>query len=194
MRGEPKYLAFALLVVALMIAASFAAGWSLRGVKNRTQNVNDTVIMTKTDTVTLVGPRDTLVRFAWKPCPVAIHDTVRVGETIAVMLPYEHRHLSRPDTLDVWYSGVDPRIDSATVYFHHTTAIVRQPYDVPKMPRVTLGVGVGGIYREKRVDAYLLGELRYNAPKTTFSAYGAIDQAGRWGAGAGVVRRFDIIR
>ena len=193
MRGEPKYLAFALLVVALMMAASFAAGWSLRGVKNRTQNVNDTVIMTKTDTVTLVGPRDTLVRFAWKPYPVAIHDTVRVGETIAVMLPYQHRHLSRPDTLDVWYSGVDPHIDSATVYFHHTTAIVRQPYDVPKMPRLTLGVGVGSFYHEKQVDAYLLGELRYNAPKTTFSAYGAIDQAGRWGAGASVSYRINII-
>lgn len=196
MTRDARHIAIVAVLAILVALMGGVAGWCMRGEKKHTLPVADTVVITTTDTVTLVGPRDTLVRIAWKPYPV--HDTTWITryttDSIFVMLPYEHRHLHRPDTLDVWYSGVDPRIDSATVYFHHTTAIVRQPYDVPKMPRVTLGVGVGGIYREKRVDAYLLGELRYNAPKTTFSAYGAIDQAGRWGAGAGVVRRFDIIR
>ena len=127
-----------------------------------------------------------------------MHDTTFVihhtTDSIFVTLPYEHRHLHRPDTLDVWYSGVDARIDSATVYYHHTTEIIRQPYEVPKTPRVTLGVGVGAFYNEKQVNPYLLVEMRYNAPKTTFGTFAAIDQTGRWCAGASVSWRINIIK
>ena len=192
MTRDARHIAIVAVLAILIALLGGVAGWCMRGEKKHPLPVADTVVITTTDTVTLVGPRDTLVRIAWKPYPVAIHDTVRVGETIAVMLPYEHRHLSRPDTLEVWYSGVDPRIDSATVYFHHTTEIIKKVVEVNKTPRVTLGVGVGGFYHEKQVDAYLLGELRYNAPKTTFSAYGAIDQTGRWGAGAEIMYRVEL--
>lgn len=182
------------LLVALL---GGVAGWCMRGEKNRQQPppVPDTTWFTMTDTVTLIGPRDSLTRIVWKPYPV--HDTTFVTrhttDSIFVMLPYEHRHLHRPDTLDVWYSGVDARIDSATVYYHHTTELIRQPYEVFKTPRLTAGVGCGAFYTEKRVNAYLFGEMSYNAPKTTFGAFAAIDPTGQWCAGATVSYRLDLL-
>jgi hypothetical protein len=198
MAEKIKILALALMLAAGLMLASFAAGWCMRGENNRQQPppVPDTTWFTLTDTVTLVGPRDSLTRIVWKPYPV--HDTTFVirhtTDSVFVMLPYEHRHLHRPDTLDVWYSGVDARIDSATVYYHHTTEIVHHLPDVRKMPRLTAGVGCGAIYQEKRVNAYLFGEMRYNAPKTTFGTFAAIDPTGQWCAGASVSYRFDLSR
>jgi len=192
-----KTILIAGLIAMAMMVAAFIAGWALRGAKTppTPHPVSDTTWFTLTDTVTLVGPRDSLTRIAWKPYPV--HDTTFIirhtTDSIFVMLPYEHRHLHRPDTLDVWYSGVDARIDSATVYYHHTTEIVHHLPDVRKKPRLTAGVGCGAIYQEKRVNAYLFGEMRYNAPKTTFGAFAAIDPTGQWCAGASVSYRLDLL-
>lgn len=200
MTSRLKTILVAGIIAMAMMVAAFIAGWALRGAKNppTPPPVADTTWFTLTDTVTLVGPRDSLTRIVWKPYPVAIHDTTLVirhtTDSIFVMLPYEHRHLHRPDTLDVWYSGVDARIDSATVYYHHTTEIVNHIAEVSKMmPSLTAGVGCGAIYQEKRVNAYLFGEMRYNAPKTTFGTFAAIAPTGQWCAGATVSYRLDII-
>ena len=198
MTSRLKTILVAGIIAMAMMVAAFIAGWALRGVKKppTPPPVADTTWFTLTDTVTLVGPRDTLIDVVWRPYPV--HDTTLVirhtVDSIFIMLPYEHRHMSRPDTLDIWYSGVDPRIDSATVYFHHTTEIIRQPYEVPKTPRVTLGVGVGAFYNEKQVNPYLLGEMRYNAPKTTWQVYGGINHKGQWAAGASVTYQMHLIK
>ena len=200
MTNRLKTILIAGIIAMAMMVTAFIAGWALRGVKKppTPPPVADTTWFTLTDTVTLVGPRDSLTRIVWKPYPVAVHDTTFVirhtTDSIFVTLPYEHRHLHRPDTLDVWYSGVDARIDSATVYYHHTTEIIRQPYEVPKMPRVTLGVGVGAFYNEKQVNPYLLGEMRYNAPKTTWQVYGGINHEGQWAAGASVTYQMHLIK
>ena len=196
-KTDIKWWIFALLIALLIALLGGVAGWCLRGEKKQPYTpVADTTWFTITDTVTLVGPRDSLTRIVWKPYPV--HDTCFVirhtTDSIFVMLPYEHRHLHRPDTLDVWYSGVDARIDSATVYYHHTTELIRQPYEVPKTPRVTLGVGVGAFYHEKQVNPYLLGEIRYNAPKTTWQVYGGINHEGQWAAGVSVTYRMNLIK
>ena len=181
-----------LLAMGLMLA-SFMAGWKIRGEKMQ-PIVNDTIRIERVDTVTLVGNKvDTLICYVNRPYPVAVTDTIWHNDTMFVQLPYEHRHLHRPDTLDVWYSGVDARIDSATVYYHHTTELIRQPYEVPKMPRLTAGFGCGAFYQEKRVNAYLFGEMRYNAPKTTFGTFAAIDPTGQWCAGATVSYRIDLL-
>ena len=200
MTRDARYIAIVAVLAILVALLGGVAGWCMRGENNRQQPppVPDTTWFTLTDTVTLVGPRDSLTRIVWKPYPVAVHDTTFVirhtTDSIFVTLPYEHRHLHRPDTLDVWYSGVDARIDSATVYYHHTTEIIRQPYEVPKMPRVTLGVGVGAFYNEKQVNPYLLGEMRYNAPKTTWQVYGGINHEGQWAAGASVTYQMHLIK
>ena len=193
MTEKIKILLLAMLLAMGLMLASFMAGWKIRGEKMQ-PIVNDTIRIERVDTVTLVGNKvDTLICYVNRPYPVAVTDTIWHNDTMFVQLPYEHRHLHRPDTLDVWYSGVDARIDSATVYYHHTTELIRQPYEVPKMPRLTAGVGCGAIYQEKRVNAYLFGEMRYNAPKTTFGTFAAIDPTGQWCAGATVSYRIDLL-
>ena len=155
----------------------------------------DTVVVHHTDTVTLVESRyDTLVRIVEKFSPVAVHDTVTIGDTMYVVLPYEHRHWSQPDTVDVWYSGVDPSIDSCRVYVHTTTVTNTIEKNVYKMPRLTADLGAGALYHEKQVYPYLVGEMRYNARKTTWGAYSAIDNTGRWGAGLNVTYRINLIK
>jgi hypothetical protein len=111
-----------------------------------------------------------------------------------VTLPYEHRYYGVTDTVEVWYSGVDPTLDSVRVYAHHTTEIIRQPYEVAKMPRLTLDFGAAAFYSESRINPCLVGEMRYNAKKTTFSAYGAVNHEGKWGAGVGVTYRMNLIK
>ena len=198
MTRDARHIAIVAVLAILVALLGGVAGWCVRGEKKHPLPVADTVVITTTDTVTLVGPRDTLVRFAWKPYPVAVHDTTFVTrhttDSVFISLPYQYRHLSKPDTLDVWYSGVDPRIDSAVVYMRHTTEIIKQPYEVARMPRVTLDVGCGAFYAENNVNPYLLGEMRYNAQKTSWQVYGAVNHEGRCGVGVGVSYRFNIIR
>ncbi|MBQ1760906.1 MAG: hypothetical protein IIZ94_14640 [Prevotella sp.] len=197
MTEKIKILALALLLAAGLMLASFFAGWSLCGHQQEPIS-NDTITIMKVDTVTLVEPMvDTLIRFVDRLYPVAVHDTTLIHhhttDSIWISLPYEHRYMAKEDTLEVWYSGIDPKIDSAKVYMHHTTEIVNHIADVSKMmPRLTAGVGCGAFYQEKRVNAYLFGEMRYNTKKSTFAARAAIDQNGRWCVGGEVSWRFTL--
>ena len=197
MTEKIKILALALLLAAGLLLGGFAAGWKIRGEKMSSM-VADTIRIEKVDTVTLVEPRDTLTRIVWKPYPVAVHDTTLIHhhttDSIWISLPYEHRYMAKEDTLEVWYSGIDPKIDSAKVYMHHTTEIVKQPYEVARMPRLTLDVGAAAFYTDKSINPCLVGEMRYNAKKTTWSVYGAVNHEGKWGAGVGVTYRMNLIK
>ena len=162
----------------------------------------DTTTIVSVDSTTIGGTAvrpdaDSLIRIDSVPYPVPYPVLVQgdtVHDTVYVYLSYEHRLFSIPDTLEVWYSGIDPKIDSATIYMHSTTEIIKQPYDVVKIPRLTLDIGTGGFYYDKSINPYLKGELRCNAKKTTWSAYGAIDHQGRWGAGASVSYRLILLQ
>ena len=197
MTEKIKILLLAVLLAMGLMLASFFAGWKIRGEKMQPP-VADTIRIERVDTVTLVEPRDTLTRIVWKPYPVAVHDTTLIHhhttDSIWLSLPYEHRYMAKEDTLEVWYSGVDPKIDSAKVYFHHTTEIVKQPYEVVRLPILTLDFGAGAFYHERQVFPYALAEMHYNAKKTTFSAFGVIDHQARWAAGASVTYRMNIIK
>ena len=198
MTEKIKILAPALLLAAGLLLGGFAAGWKIRGEKMPSL-VADTIRIEKIDTVTLVEQMvDTLIRFVDRLYPVAVHDTTLIHhhttDSIWLFLPYEHRYMAKEDTLEVWYSGIDPKIDSAKVYMHHTTEIVKQPYEVARMPRLTLDVGAAAFYSDKRVNPCLVGEMRYNATKTTWSAYGAIDPQARWAAGVSVTYRMNLIK
>ena len=198
MTEKIKILALALLLAAGLMLARFFAGWSLRGHQQEPIS-NDTITIMKVDTVTLVEPMvDTLIRYVDRLYPVAVHDTTLIHhhttDSIWISLPYEHRYMAKEDTLEVWYSGIDPKIDSAKVYMHHTTEIVKQPYEVARMPRLTLDVGAAAFYSDKSINPCLVGEMRYNAPKTTWSAYGAVNHEGKWGAGVGVTYRMNLIK
>ena len=199
MTDKIKILALALLLAAGLMLASFFAGWSLRG-RQQESIQSDTITIMKVDTVTLVEPMvDTLIRFVDRLYPVAVHDTTLIHhhttDSIWISLPYEHRYMAKEDTLEVWYSGIDPKIDSAKVYMHHTTEIVNHIADVSKMmPRLTLDVGAAAFYSDKSINPCLVGEMRYNAKKTTWSVYGAVNHEGKWGAGVGVTYRMNLIK
>lgn len=192
MTEKIKILLLAVLLAMGLMLASFLAGWKIRGEKMQPP-IADTIRIERVDTVTLVEPRvDTLIRFVNRLYPVT--DTVWRNDTMYVQLPYEHRYYGVTDTVEVWYSGVDPTLDSVRVYEHHTTEIIRQPYEVAKMPRLTLDLGAAAFYSDKSINPCLFGEMRYNAAKTTFSAYGAIDHQGRWAAGGSVTYRMNLIK
>lgn len=194
MTEKIKILLLAVLLAMGLMLASFLAGWKIRG-EQMQPPIADTIRIERIDTVTLVEPMvDTLIRYVNRLYPVAVHDTMWRNDTMYVTLPYEHRYYGVPDTLDVWYSGVDPRIDSARVYAHHTTEIIRQPYEVAKTPRLTLDIGAAAFYADKSINPCLVGEMRYNAKKTTWSAYGAVNYEGKFGVGIGVSYRFDILK
>lgn len=197
MSDKVKIFAFCIAVFSLTAVAFMGFGGLIgyqRGVaKCKTNVVTDTIV--KTDTVTLVEPRvDTLIRIVDRLHPVAVHDTIVRGDTIYAYLPYEYRLYEIPDTVKVWYSGIESCVDSVKVYNHTTTitnTIVNTEY---KMPRLTADIGAGALYSGNNVNPYLVGEVRYNTKKTTWGAFGAINHEGRWCAGGNVTYRFNILK
>lgn len=196
MTEKIKILALALLLAAGLMLASFAAGWKIRGEKIQ-MPVADTVVIHTVDTLTVTERiRDTVTKTYYKTIqvPFTVVEVDTVVDSVRVTLPYERHFASLDSVADVWYSGYDAKIDSAVVYKHHTTEIVKQPYEVARMPRLTLDVGAAAFYSDKRVNPCLVGEMRYNAPRTTWSVYGAIDPQARWAAGVSVTYRMNLIK
>ena len=197
-----------IFAAALMVLLVFAIGFTLIGVmlgyghgcKQCPEITADTVAAI--DSTVLGGTEarpdaDSLMFVDSVPYPVPFPvylpgDTVY--DTIYIYLPVEHRHFCIPDTLDVWHSGINSIIDSTRVYLRKTTITNTVEHDVFKMPRFTANLGAGAMYCDKAVNPYLLGEIRYNAQKTTFATFGAIDHTGRWGAGLNVTYRINLIK
>jgi hypothetical protein len=196
MTDRIKILGLALLLAAGLMLASFSAGWSLRGHQQQPP-VADTIRIHTTDTVILTEKiHDTITHTYFKTIqvPFYIVDTDTIVDSVWVSLPYERHFASLDSVADVWYSGYDAKIDSAVVYKHTTTQIIHQPYEVARMPRLTLDVGVAAFYSDKSINPCLVGEMRYNATHTTFSAFGAVNHKGEWGAGVGVTYRINLIK
>jgi hypothetical protein len=194
MTDRIKILGLALLLAFGLMLASFAAGWLLRGHQQQPP-VADTIRIHTTDTLRIASVPDTVTNTVTRyvSVPVYVRDTDTIFEPVMVPIPIEHHFTRIGEVADVWFSGYQARIDSAVAYEHHTTEIVNHIADVSKMmPRLTAGVGCGAIYAERRVNAYLFGEMRYNAPKSTFAARAAIDQNGRWCVGGEVGWRFTL--
>ena len=120
---------FVLAVV--LVAIGFAVGWGVaRPTNPQTEVVYDTIV--KVDTMSIIMPADTITHTILKP--VHVHDTSVIvqNDSVFVMLPYEQHHFSMPDTMDVWYSGIDSRIDSVK-YYNRTTTI--EIHDVVEKPQ-----------------------------------------------------------
>lgn len=195
MTEKIKILALALLLAFGLMLTSFFAGWKIRGEKMRPP-VADTIVIHTVDTLRIASVPDTVTNTVTRyvSVPVYIRDTDTIREPVMVPIPIEHHFASIGKVADVWFSGYQARIDSAVAYEHHTTEIVDHIVEVNKMPRLTAGVGCGAIYQDKRVNAYLFGEMRYNATKSTFAARAAIDQTGRWCVGGEVGWRFTLAK
>lgn len=194
MTRDARHIAIVAVLAVMLALAGGVAGWSMRGSRIKPPTT-DTIRIHTTDTLRIASVPDTVTTTVTRyvSVPVYIRDTDTIREPVTVPLPFEQHFAHIGEVADVWYSGYQARIDSAVAYEHHTTELIMQPYEVPKTPRLTAGVGCGAIYMEKRVNAYLFGEMRYNAPKTTFGTFAAIDPTGEWCAGATVSYRLDII-
>jgi len=196
MTEKIKILLLAVLLAMGLMLASFFAGWKVRGEKIQPP-VADTISIHTVDTLRIVEEiHDTTVLTYYKTIqvPLTIVEVDTVVDSVRVTLPFERHFAKLEDVADVWYSGYEAKIDSAVVYKHTTTQIIHQPYEVVKMPRLTLGLGAAAFYCNKRVNPFLVGEMRYNAPKTTFTAFGGVNHEGKWGVGVGVTYRMNLIK
>lgn len=191
MTDKIKIIGLAALCICLMMMVSFCSGWSMRG-KRIPPPTTDTIVKVRIDTVTLVEPRiDTLIRIVDRLYPVTVHDTIVKGDTLYIMLPYEHRYYALPDTLEVWYSGVDPKIDSAIVYAHHTTEIIRETQEVrvPKKQVFIMDVGIGN--REwTKFDPYMFARASISYKGWKVSPYVDYSYSKQFGYGVEVSRSF----
>lgn len=199
MKKKLQILAIVLAALLLLMFVSGILGGLLgynRGKAVCESYVPDTVRIETTDTCYLPSPPDTVTNVITKVVTVPLSD-VEVDNDVdsaRVSLPFEQHQAHLEDVADVWVSGYMVKIDSAVVYKHHTTEIIRQPYEVARTPRLTTEIGAAAFYCDGMVNPCLVGEIRYNAQKTTFSAFGAIDHEGRWAAGVGVTYRLNIIK
>ena len=194
MTRDARHIALVVVLAVMLALVGGVAGWSMRGARIEPP-ATDTIRIHTVDTILTVSVPDTvtLTETKFVPVPVYVRDTDTIFEPVMVPIPIEHHFARIGEVADVWFSGYQARIDSAVAYEHHTTEIVNHIADVSKMmPRLTAGVGCGAMYADKRVNAYLFGEMRYNAQKSTFAARAAIDQNGRWCVGGEVGWRFTL--
>ena len=194
MTRDARHIALVVVLAMMLALVGGVAGWSMRGARIEPP-ATDTIRIHTIDTLRIASVPDTVTNTVTKflNVPVYIVDTDTIFEPVMVPIPIEHHFARIGEVADVWFSGYEARIDSAVAYEHHTTEIVHHPIGVNKMPRLTAGFGCGAFYQEKRVNAYLFGEMRYNAPKTTFGTFAAIDPTGQWCAGATVSYRIDLL-
>ena len=195
MTRDARHIALVVVLAMMLALVGGVAGWSMRG-ERITPPATDTIRIHTVDTILTVSVPDTvtLTETKFVPVPVYVRDTDTIFEPVMVPIPIEHHVARIGEVADVWFSGYQARIDSAVAYEHHTTEIVNHVAEVSKMPRLTAGVGCGAMYAERRVNAYLKAEMLYNAPKSTFSTFAAIDQNGRWCIGGEACWRLTIIK
>ena len=104
--------------------------------------IHDTTYMVQHDTIVAVHSfTDTITRTITKK--VAVHDTTIIADTIIVTLPWEEHHWQSPDTLDIWYSGFKPSIDSVLVHQHEKVIIRQQVVESIKYRRPILSADLG---------------------------------------------------
>jgi hypothetical protein len=96
-----------------------------------------------TDTIKLPAPPpDTVTLTKVKTVKVPLHDTMTLVDSVWVDLPFE-QHFARLDSVaDVWYSGYEAKIDSATIYKHQRTVVERHYITEPSKPNI-IGIEAG---------------------------------------------------
>ena len=183
------------VLVLIVLLATFFTGYHVRD-RQIQPLVSDTITIDHWDTTYLPSPPDTITSEEKIPVPVPyyIKETDTVHDSVLVVLPYEHHHAQVDSLLDIWYSGYQAKIDSIVAYKHLTTQIIKQPYEVSKMPSLTLDLGAGAMWHEQAVKPFAVGKLNLNRPHTTFTAFGAVNPDGDWAAGLTVTYRINLIK
>ena len=156
----------------------------------------DTVFHTDTIKIPADDPvmNDSVVNTDPFPLPVAASDTCWLHDTCWVYVNIDHHFTNIPGVADIWYSGFQAKIDSLHFY-QQTATITNTVFQTEyKTPRLTLDVGAGALYHAERINPYMIGKVAYNAPKTTFAAFGAINHEGDWCAGVNVTYRINLMK
>lgn len=135
--------ALVLMLVAGILGGIIGYGHGKRS--SATKEVVKTDTIRTTDTIKLPAPPpDTVTKTITKvkkvPLYIATADTV--VDSVLVQLPFE-QHFARLDSVaDVWYSGYDAKIDSATIYKHQRTVVERHYITEPLKPNI-IGIEAG---------------------------------------------------
>jgi hypothetical protein len=128
---------FALAVVLAVIG--FVAGWNIArdSSGHDPEVVRDTIV--RVDTCNVILPPDTITKTELKTVYVPQTNIIVVNDsTYSIELPFEQHLMSMKDTLDVWFSGVDAKIDSLHLYVKNTTI------EIEKTPKQQLFTFYGG--------------------------------------------------
>ena len=201
-----KHILTLLIAVLLLMLISFVLGGKIgydygKATCGELPPADTTTIVSVDSTAiggTAVRPdADSLIRIDSVPYPVPYPVLVQgdtVHDTVYVYLSYEHRLFSIPDTLNVWYSGIQPKIDSILLYTYHTTEIIREPYKVfeTKIPVLTLDVGLGN-HEWQKLDPYVFARATINAKSWKIEPYVGYTYSKQPMFGVGVSRSFVII-
>lgn len=155
------------LLIVLAVVLLMTLGLGIRIGATMTEQPEPTVVrdtIRTTDTIQLPAPPpDTVTKTITKVKKVPLHDTITLVDSAWVELAYE-QHFSRlGDVADVWYSGYDAKIDSATIYKHQQT-VIEQHYITQPAPSNIIGLEAGA------KDASLLYIHRFGKVHVGFSA------------------------
>lgn len=142
--------------------------------QTQTGTVSDTTWFTLTEEIPVPSPPDTVTKFVTKEVLVPLAD-VEIDtdvDSARVTLPFEQHHATLEDVAEVWYSGYQTKIDSAVVYRHVVTEIIKQPYEVTvaKEPVLTLDVGIGN-HQWQTLDPYVFAKATIKADRWKIEPY-----------------------
>lgn len=186
---------FAAAMFILMLL--FAFMWKAADRRASQVPTADTVTITVTEKIPVPSPPDTVTKTEYKRVPVPYYikgDSDTIVDSVLVSLPFERHTTHVEGCCDIYHSGFQSKIDSVIAYKQTTTQIIKQPYEVYKKPRLSLDLGAAAFYSENKINPCLVGEMRYNAPHTTFGVFGAVNPDGDWAAGLSVTYRINLIK
>lgn len=128
-----KRVLIVLTLAVVLAAVGFLAGWKVAqsDPEPQTEVRRDTIV--RVDTITKTEHfHDTITKIKYKKYYVTNTDTLVQHDSVFAVLPYEQHHLVMEDTLDLWYSGVDARVDSLRFYPRSTTIEVVKDVEQPR--------------------------------------------------------------
>ena len=151
------------LGIVLVVAVSFLIGcrYGRRTARMpvRLSVVNDTVQVTKTDTI-------------WREKPVFVassvirHDTVRLAtlerDTVFVDVPIERRVYQEDSLYRAVVSGWHPSLDTLMVYPKTTTITIRETVPIPDRRRWGIGIQAGAGATRNGLTPYIGVGVSYN--------------------------------
>lgn len=201
MKKDFLILGLGLACIVLVFGLGFMGGCQWKKANTPKPPTPDTVYLESTDTSwfeNMKPKHDTVIDSIPYPVPMwkLKRETDTVHDTVFVWLPMQQRHYHYPDTLDIWISGYQPKIDSMLLIYRQHTEIIKtiEERQVAKMPVLCLNVGAGAFFYEKQPKYCLFGKVSLYQKKWDISIGAAVTHDLKPIYGMTASRRFDIIK